>query len=265
MSQITVTKIKEYKNTKKIVMLTAYDYQMSLILNEMKVDIILVGDSLGMVALGYQDTLPVTMEEMIHHTKAVSRASNYSLVVGDMPFLSYQTDIRDAIYNAGRFIKEAGATAVKMEGGRDIIDKVKAIIEAGIPVMGHIGLTPQYYCQMGGYKVQGKNDQSAKKILKDAKLLEEAGVFSLVLECIPAQLALEVTKSVNIPTIGCGAGKYCDGQVLVINDLLGISDKKMPKFVRKYANLNLTVKEAVKKFIEDVKTDSFPSEDESYQ
>lgn len=265
MSQITTTKIKEYKNTKKIVMLTAYDYQMSLILNEMKVDIILVGDSLGMIALGYQDTLPVTMEEMIHHAKAVSRASNYSLVVGDMPFLSYQTDTRDAIYNAGRFIKEAGATAVKMEGGKDIIDKVKAIIEAGIPVMGHIGLTPQYCCQMGGYKVQGKNDQSAKKILKDAKLLEEAGVFSLVLECIPAQLALEITKSVNIPTIGCGAGKYCDGQVLVINDLLGISDKKMPKFVRKYANLNLTTKEAVKKFAEDVKTDSFPNEDESYQ
>lgn len=265
MTQITTTKIKEYKNTKKIVMLTAYDYQMSLILNEMKVDIILVGDSLGMIVLGYQDTLPVTMEEMIHHTKAVSKASNYSLVVGDMPFLSYQADTRDAIYNAGRFIKEAGATAVKMEGGEDIIDKVKAIVTSGIPVMGHIGLTPQYCCQMGGYKVQGKNYQSTKKILKDAKLLEEAGVFSLVLECIPAQLALEVTKLVNIPTIGIGAGKHCDGQVLVINDLLGISDKKMPKFVKKYSNLNLIIKEAVKKFAEEIETNSFPSEFESYQ
>ncbi|MDI6785427.1 MAG: 3-methyl-2-oxobutanoate hydroxymethyltransferase [bacterium] len=265
MAIITVTKIREKKNIKKITMLTAYDYQISVILNEMKVDIILIGDSLGMVALGYKNTLPVTMEEMIHHTKAVARAVNYSLVIGDMPFLSYQVDTKEAIFNAGRFIKEAGATAVKLEGGEEVIDKVRAIVNAGIPVMGHIGLTPQYCCQMGGYKVQGRNDQEAKKILKDAQLLEKAGVFSLVLECIPSLLAMEITKLVSIPTIGIGAGKHCDGQVLVTNDLLGISNKKMPKFVRKYANLDKITKKAIKRFIRDVEMNSFPSEEESYQ
>ncbi|MBU0599421.1 3-methyl-2-oxobutanoate hydroxymethyltransferase [bacterium] len=264
MSIITTTKIREYKQTKKITMLTAYDYQVSVILNELKVDIILVGDSLGMVVLGYQDTLPVTMEEMIHHAKAVTKAANYSLVAIDMPFLSYQVDVKDAIYNAGRLIKEGRAGAVKMEGGKEIIDKVKAVVSSGIPVMGHLGLTPQHCCQIGGYKVQGKDSQSAKKIIEDDKLLEEAGVFSLVLECIPSSLSLEITNLVNIPTIGIGAGKHCDGQVLVINDLLGISDKKMPKFVRPYVNLNQIIKDAVRSFIKDVETSLFPSEEESY-
>jgi 3-methyl-2-oxobutanoate hydroxymethyltransferase len=237
---------------------------MAKILNQMKVDIILVGDSLSMVVLGEKDTLSTTIDQMIHHAKAVSKASDYSLVVADMPFLSYQLDVKEAIYNAGRFIKEAKVSAVKMEGGEEIADKIKEVVKAGIPVMGHIGLKPQYYKQLGGYKIQGRDRKDAEKILKEAQILEEAGVFSLVIEAVPSSLAKEITESVNIPTIGIGAGKHCDGQVLVINDLLGISDNKMPKFVKKYADLNNIIKEAVGKFIEDVNKGLFPSEKESY-
>jgi 3-methyl-2-oxobutanoate hydroxymethyltransferase len=265
-SRKTILDIKKMKKQgEKIAMLTAYDFGMASILDNSDVDILLIGDSLGMVILGYDSTLPVTMEDMIRHTQAVVRGSSKALVVADMPFLSYQVSQETAIANAGRFLKEANAQAVKLEGGREYADVVHKMTYAGIPVMGHLGLTPQSVHQMGGYKVQGKNDEAAEIIMQDAKILEEAGAFSLVLECVPEKLAADITAVLSIPTIGIGAGVHCDGQVLVVNDMLGIYDKITPKFVKKYANLNLEIKKAVKSYVQDVKTSAFPDEEHSFK
>lgn len=262
----TILDIKKMKiQGEKIAVLTAYDYGMASILDESDIDILLVGDSLGMVVLGYDTTLPVTMEDMLHHTKAVSRGAQNALIVADMPFLSYQISPESALANAGRFLQEANAQAVKLEGGREYAEIVKKITSAGIPVMAHLGLTPQSIHQIGGYKVQGKKEDAARKIIEDAKILEEAGAFSLVLECIPEGLASEITHSLAIPTIGIGAGVNCDGQVLVINDMLGIYDKFTPKHVKKYANLNLEIKKAVKTYIAEVKHGSFPDIEHSFK
>ena len=265
-SRKTTLDIKKMKALgEKITMLTAYDYAFSSILDECNIDIILVGDSLGMVVLGYDTTLPVTMEDMLHHTKAVSRAAQNALIVADMPFLSYQISPATALANAGRFLQEANAQAVKLEGGREYAETVQKIVSAGIPVMAHLGLTPQSIHQIGGYKVQGKKEDAARKIVEDAKILEEAGAFSLVLECIPEGLASEITYSLTIPTIGIGAGVNCDGQVLVINDMLGIYDRFTPKHVKKYANLNLETKKAVKTYIAEVKHGAFPDSEHSFK
>jgi len=265
MSKVTTAVIRDMKRKgEKIAMLTAYDYPTALIVDEAGVDIILVGDSLGMVILGYDSTLPVTMDEMIHHTKAVSRAVKRAMVVGDMPFMSYQVSAEDALYNAARFLQEAGAQGVKMEGGREVAEITRRITSAGIPVMAHLGLTPQSVHQFGGYKVQGKEDASAKRIIEDAKLLEEAGAFSLVLECVPATLAKAVTESLTIPTIGIGAGVDCDGQVLVLHDMLGMFEKFIPKFVKTYAKLNVQMKESIQQYIDDVKRSIFPEKKHSF-
>ena len=262
----TTTDIKKMKTMgEKITVLTAYDYEISAILDECNIDMILVGDSLGMVVLGYDTTLPVTMEDMLHHTKAVSRAARKALIVADMPFLSYQISAEVALTNAGRFLKEADAQAVKLEGGKQCAEIVQKITAAGIPVMAHLGLTPQSIHQMGGYKVQGKKEDSAQIIIEDAKILEEAGAFSLVLECIPEILAQEISESLSIPTIGIGAGVHCDGQVLVVNDMLGMFEKFTPKHVKKYANLNFEIKNAVKKYITEVKEGSFPDAEHSFK
>ena len=265
-SRKTTLDIKKMKALgEKITMLTAYDYAISSILDECNIDMILVGDSLGMVVLGYDTTLPVTMEDMLHHTKAVSRAAQNALIVADMPFLSYQISPASALANAGRFLQEANAQAVKLEGGREYAETVQKIVSAGIPVMAHLGLTPQSIHQIGGYKVQGKKEDAARKIVEDAKILEEAGAFSLVLECIPEGLASEITHSLAIPTIGIGAGVNCDGQVLVINDMLGIYERFTPKHVKKYANLNLEIKKAVKTYIAEVKHGTFPDSEHSFK
>jgi 3-methyl-2-oxobutanoate hydroxymethyltransferase len=262
----TTADIRKMKAQKeKITMLTAYDYGMSSILDECDVDIILVGDSLGMVVLGYDTTLPVTMEDMLHHTKAVTRAAHNALIIADMPFLSYQVSPQAALANAGRFLQEADAQAVKLEGGREYAETVQKIVLAGIPVMAHLGLTPQSIHQLGGYKVQGKKEDSARKIIEDAKILEEAGSFSIVLECIPEKLASEITQTLSIPTIGIGAGVNCDGQVLVINDMLGMYDRLTPKHVKKYANLNSDIKKGVNTYITEVKNGSFPGSEHSFK
>jgi 3-methyl-2-oxobutanoate hydroxymethyltransferase len=265
MSKVTTAIIRNMKKKgEKIAMLTAYDYPTALIVDEAGVDIILVGDSLGMVVLGYDSTLPVTMDEMIHHTKAVSRAVKRAMVIGDMPFMSYQVSEEDALYNAARFLQEAGAQGVKLEGGREVAEITRRITSAGIPVMGHLGLTPQSVHQFGGYKVQGKEDASAKKIMEDAKILEEAGAFSLVLECVPATLAKDVSESLVIPTIGIGGGVHCDGQVLVLHDMLGMFEKFIPKFVKTYAKLNVQMKESVQQYIDEVKRSVFPEKKHSF-
>lgn len=234
MKPVTVNTIREMKQKgESITMITAYDVAMARNVNEAEIDMILVGDSLGNVVLGYNSTIPVTMDDMIHHTKAVMRGNNTALVIGDMPFMSYQADIKDAIYNAGRFLKETGCTAVKLEGGSEVAPLVKRLVEAGIPVCAHIGLTPQSVNQLGGYKVQGKEVAAAQKLVDDAKALEEAGAFACVLECVPAALAAKITKELHtMATIGIGAGNECDGQVLVCNDLLGVSTGFTPKFVK---------------------------------
>lgn len=263
--KITVPDIISRKhNGKKITMLTAYDYPFARLIDEAGIDIILVGDSLGTVIQGHPTTLPVTMDEMIYHTKIVSRGVGNALVVGDMPFMSYQASVSDAVYNAGRFLKEGRAAAVKVEGGIAALDKIKAMIASGIPVMGHVGLLPQSVHQMGGYKVQGREDVSAEKILSDAIMLQDAGVFAIVLEGIPAGLASKITSTISIPTIGIGAGVHCDGQVLVIHDLLGITVQPVPKFVRQYSALRADIVGAVKQFKEDVEAGKFPSDSESY-
>jgi len=266
MSKITTTTLQQMKKSnKKITMLTAYDYSISKILDNAGVDILLIGDSLSMVMLGNENTLPVTMDEMVIFTKAVAKGTTNALLVADMPFLSYKVDLKDAVYNAGRLIKEGGAQAVKVEGGEHIAKTILAMIHADIPVMGHIGLTPQAIHQMGGYKIQGKKSQSAEKLIEDAKLLEEIGVFALVLECIPHELAKEITQTIDIPTIGIGAGPYCDGQVLVIHDILGLYEEVRPKFVRKYADLKAIITEAVNKYVNDVRDGKFPTLKESYE
>jgi 3-methyl-2-oxobutanoate hydroxymethyltransferase len=256
---------KKKAEGKKITMLTAYDYPTAQIVDQAGIDMILVGDSLGNVVQGVANTLPVTMDEMIYHTKMVSRATQSSMVVGDMPFLSYQTDKAEAVRNAGRFLKEAGAEAVKLEGGSQMADTIRSIVDAGIPVVAHIGLTPQYVHMLGGFKVQGKNEAAREKILADARAVQDAGAFSVVLEAMPTSLAKEIHLLIHIPTIGIGAGPDCDGQVLVIHDLLGLFDRFTPKFVKKYANLKEQALKAVKEYKQDVEAGSFPSEEHSFK
>lgn len=253
------------KSGDKITMLTAYDVNFARMIDAAGIDMVLVGDSVGMVILGYESTVPVTMEEMLHHCKAVRRGVSSALLVGDMPFLSYQVDIASAIGNAGRLLKEAGCDAVKLEGGSDVCPQVKAIVRAGIPVVGHIGLTPQTAGQLGGYKVQGKDLESAERLLKDAKALEEAGVFSIVLECLPDVVAAVITEKIGVPTIGIGAGTVCDGQVLVTHDLLGLFDKFVPKFVKQYNKLSPLVMDSLVTFAREVKDGSFPDEAHSFK
>ncbi|MEW6103323.1 MAG: 3-methyl-2-oxobutanoate hydroxymethyltransferase [bacterium] len=256
----TIPEIQRMKNEKRrITALTCYDFQMAKILDEAGIDIVLVGDSLGMVVLGYENTLPVTMDEMLHHTKAVKRGIENALLVGDMPFMSYKVDIKDSVYNAGRMTKEGGASAVKLEGGIEIIPTIKAMLDADIPVMGHIGLRPQAIHKMGGYKVQ--RDEA---LIEEAFELERAGIFSLVLECIPGSLAKKITESLKIPTIGIGSGIHCDGQILVLNDMIGLTERS-PKFVRKYLNMKDEISRAIKRFIEDVLKGDFPRKEESYE
>jgi 3-methyl-2-oxobutanoate hydroxymethyltransferase len=248
-----------------ITMLTAYDYPTALIMDQAGVDSILVGDSLGMVVLGYENTLPVTMEDMLHHCRAVSRGAHYALLIGDMPFMSYQVSIEQAVRNAGRFLQEAGMDAVKLEGGRERLEAVKAIVAAGIPVMGHLGLTPQSVHQLGGFRPQGRTAGAAHRLLEDALLLQEAGCFSLVLESIPARLAELVSKRLHIPTIGIGAGPGCDGQVLVTHDLLGLFDRFTPKFVKQYADLHHAMEQAFAAYISDVEARDFPTHEHSVE
>ena len=263
--KFTTTSFLENKTSgEKITVLTAYDYQMAKLLDQAGTDCILVGDSLGMVVLGYDNTLEVTMEDMIHHTKAVSRATKRAFVVADMPFMSYQVSVEDAIKNAGRLVKEGKATGVKLEGGFEIIEKIKAITEAKIPVMGHIGLTPQSVNLFGGFKVQGKSEEKAKEIINDALLLEKAGVFSIVLEGIPEKLAKLITSKLKIPTIGIGAGNDCDGQVLVVNDMLGLSDGFVPKFVKQYKKLHEDISSGASEYIKEVKSGEFPKKEHTF-
>ena len=265
MARITTAAIREKKlNREKISMLTAYDYSMAAMVDEAGIDMILVGDSLGMVYLGYENTLAVTMDDMIHHTKAVVRGSKQAMVVGDMPFLSYHVSVKEAVRNAGRFVQEAGAQAIKLEGGEERLPVVRAILDAQIPVMGHIGLTPQSVNQFGGFKVQGKDLETAQKLIRDAKLLEEAGVFAIVLEGVPTKLAERITAEVNVPTIGIGAGHHCDGQVLVINDMLGMFKGHIPKFVKKFANLEPLIIEALKDYKKEVEEGTFPGQEHGF-
>ena len=252
------------KQGKKISMLTAYDYPLALLEDRAGIDIILVGDSVAMTVLGYENTLPVTMDEMIHHTKAVVRGAKHPLIIGDMPFMSYNTSEREAIINAGRFMKEGGADAVKLEGGASVKEIVRSIVRAGIPVMGHIGLTPQTISMLGGFKVQGKDAQAAQKIIDDALSLEDAGAFSVLLEAVPAPIAKMVTERLRVPTIGIGAGIHCDGQVLVVHDLLGLFDRFTPKFAKKYVNLSELILKALESYREDVLKGEFPTDQHSF-
>ncbi len=266
MEKITIPDIlKKKKNNEKIAALTAYDFLMAEMLDEAGIDIVLIGDSVGMVISGYSTTLPVTMDQMIYHAKIVSNAVKRALVVVDMPFLSYQTSIEKGIENAGRFLKETESQAVKLEGGEAVVDLVRKMVNYGIPVMGHIGLVPQSIHRFGSYKLQGKDPKIARQLRRDAKLLEEAGVFSMVLEKIPATLAKEISESISIPTIGIGAGPFCDGQILVSHDLLGIYDKFQPRFVRRYANLAKDMRKAFRNYLKDVRSGNFPSEDEYFK
>jgi 3-methyl-2-oxobutanoate hydroxymethyltransferase len=265
MPRITTTDIRNKKAKKeKITMLTAYDYSMAAMVDEAGIDMILVGDSLGNVMLGYENTLPVTMEDMVHHTKAVSRASKNAMVVADMPFLSYHISREEAVRNAGRLIQEGGAQSVKLEGGIERVDTVKAILDAQIPVVGHIGLTPQSVIQLGGFKVQGKDVETANRLIKDAKAIEEAGAFCIVMECVPTPLAKKISEEISVPTIGIGGGPYCDGQVLVINDMLGMFKGHIPKFVKKFANLEPIIMEALKAYKEEVEAGTFPAEEHGF-
>jgi 3-methyl-2-oxobutanoate hydroxymethyltransferase len=255
----TLTFRQKKERGEPITMLTAYDYPTAMAVDKAGIDSILVGDSLAMVVLGYENTLPVTMEEMLHHARAVARGAKSSMLIGDMPFMSYQVSVEEAVRNAGRFLQQGGMDAVKLEGGRERADAVRAIVGAGIPVMGHLGLTPQSVHQLGGFRAQGKNASAAKRLLEDAQILEEAGAFSLVLESVPARLAEFISKKISIPTIGIGAGLGCDGQVLVTHDLLGLFDRFTPKFVKKYANLHETMNKAFAEYIDDVETKRFPA------
>lgn len=265
MKNTVLTLQKQKKEGNKITMLTAYDYSTAKLVNDAGIEMILVGDSLGMTMLGYEDTLPVTMEDMIHHTRAVTRATSETFVVADMPFMSYQTSVYDAVYNAGRLIKEGGAQAVKLEGGAAVCEQIKAIVDASIPVCAHIGMTPQSVNTMGGFKVQGKNIDVAKKIVEDAKKVEEAGAFMVVLECVPAKLAAYVTEQLSIPTIGIGAGAGCDGQVLVYQDMLNMFGGHQAKFVKHFAQIGEAMKEGFKAYAEEVKAGSFPAKEHTYK
>lgn len=259
--------VRDFRQKKKaglpITMLTAYDYPTALAVDRAGIDAILVGDSLGMVVLGYPNTLPVTMEDMLHHCRAVSRGAGYAMLIGDMPFMSYQVSAGQAVANAGRFLQEAGMDAVKLEGGRDRAEAVRQIVSAGIPVMGHLGLTPQSVNVFGGFRPQARTSSAAKRLIDDAFALEEAGIFSLVLESVPARLAERISQKLSIPTIGIGAGLGCDGQVLVTHDLLGLFDRFTPKFVKQYASLHSIMGDAFNAFKDDVENRRFPTEDHS--
>ena len=263
--RITINQIKDMKQKgEKIAMLTAYDYSTAKIIDEVGIPLILVGDSLGMVVLGYESTIPVTMEEMLHHTKAVVRGTKQAMVIGDMPFMTYHISVDDALKNAARFIQEAGAQAIKLEGGITVAEKVRRIVECGIPVMGHIGLTPQSIHQFGGFKVQGRSPEAAVKMLKDAQALEEAGAFAIVLETVPTPLATLITQKISIPTIGIGAGIGCDGQVQVINDILGSFADFVPKHAKQYAKLTDIMSSAITEYYNEVKVGTFPTDKQSF-
>lgn len=263
--RVTISQIKEMKlKGDKIAMLTAYDYSTAKIIDEVGISLILVGDSLGMVVLGYETTIPVTMAEMLHHTRAVVRGVKQAMVIGDMPFMSYHITTQDAIRNAARFIQEGGAQAVKLEGGLPVAEKVRSIVSCGIPVMGHIGLTPQSIHQLGGFKVQGKTRDAGKSLIKDAEALEDAGAFAIVLETVPAQLAKIISQKVAIPTIGIGSGAGCDGQVQIINDILGSFTDFVPKHAKQYAKLADIMSNAITQYYNEVKTGSFPTDKQSF-
>ena len=262
--RVSINQVKEMKaKNEKIVMLTAYDYSTAKLVDESGIPLILVGDSLGMVMLGYESTIPVTMDEMIHHTKAVVRGTKQAMIIGDMPFMTYHTSTADALRNAARFIQEGGAQAIKLEGGVAVAETVKRIVECGIPVMGHIGLTPQSVHQLGGHRVQGKTPEAAERLLKDAQALEQAGAFAVVLELVPAPLSKLVTQKLGIPTIGIGAGPDCDGQVQVISDLLGLFSDFVPKHAKQYAKLAGSIKTALADYIAEVKAGKFPTAEHS--
>ena len=263
-SKWTAARIKSQKGQAKIVCLTAYDYSTARLMDEAGIHVILVGDSLGMTVLGYKTTLPVTMAEMIHHVGAVARGVSAAMIVADMPFMSYQVSVEQAISNAGRFIKSAGADGVKIEGGSIRAPLIRTLVENGIPVMGHIGLTPQSIRAVGGYKVQGRKPGEAQRLIDDAGALAAAGVFSIVLECLPRELGGEITRSVDVPTIGIGAGPDCDGQVLVSHDLLGVSTEVAPKFVKRYAQVGSAMKEAFDAYRKDVESGAFPASEHCY-
>jgi 3-methyl-2-oxobutanoate hydroxymethyltransferase len=256
--------LKMKNNNEKIAMLTAYDYPSAKQAEEAQVDLILVGDSLGMVVLGYESTIPVTIDDMVHHAKAVKRGAKNTFIVVDMPFLSYHTSIRDTLINAGRIIQETSGQAVKLEGADEVLDHIKALTRAGIPVMAHLGLTPQSVNVLGGYKVQGKEANTALKLIEDAKKCEDAGAFAIVLECVPKQLAQEITKSITIPTIGIGAGSKVDGQVLVYHDIIGYGVDRVPKFVKQYENIHARMVEGIQSYVAEVKDLSFPEEQHSF-
>lgn len=265
-ARVTTVTLREMKDRgEKISMLTAYDYPIARLLDEAGIEVILVGDSLAMVGLGYETTLPVTMEEMLHHVRAVSRGVKRALLVADMPFGSFQASVEEGVRNAGRFLKEAGAQAVKLEGGREVADLTRRLTSVGIPVMGHLGLTPQMVHQFGGFKVQGRTAAAAERLREDALLLEEAGIFALVLEGIPWQVAEVITRELRIPTIGIGAGSSCDGQVLVTNDLLGLFDDFAPKFVKRYANLKETIAAAFTRYRQEVTAGEFPGPEHAFR
>ena len=261
----TINQIKDMKRKgEKITMLTAYDYSTAKIVDEVGIPLILVGDSLGMVVLGYESTIPVTIEECLHHTKAVVRGTKKALVVGDMPFMTYHTSVEEALKNAARFIQEAGAQAIKLEGGVTVAEKVRRIVECGIPVMGHIGLTPQSILQFGGYKIQGRTPEAAVKMLKDAQALEEAGVFGIVLETVPTPLATLITQKISVPTIGIGAGIGCDGQIQIINDILGSYTDFVPKHTKQYTKLADIMSSAITEYYNEVKAGTFPTDKQSF-
>ena len=265
MKKVTIADLMAKKAAhQKITMMTAYDYPTGRLVDEAGMDTVLVGDSLGMVVLGYDSTVPVTMEEMLHHCKAVSRGVKGAFVIGDMPFMSYQINLERAVENAGRFIKEAGCDAVKLEGGDEMADVVRTMVKAGIPVCAHIGLTPQTATLLSGFKLQGKDAAGAKKLLQSARRLEEAGAFMIVLECIPDLLAQKITESLHIPTIGIGAGPDCDGQVLVYHDLVGLFERFTPKFVKQYINLGPQIKDALVRFKTDVESGAFPGPEHTF-
>ena len=265
MKNTAVTFKQAKEKGEKLTMLTAYDYSTAKLVDSAGINSILVGDSLGMVMLGYDDTLSVTMEDMIHHTKAVSRGAKNALVIADMPFMSYQTSVYDAVVNAGRLIKEGGAQAVKLEGGADVCEQIEAIVKCQIPVCAHLGLTPQSINALGGYKVQGKTENDAQKRIDDAKAVQAAGASMLVLECVPAKLAKKITEMLDIPTIGIGAGNECDGQVLVFQDMLGMFTDYVPKFVKQFANVGEVMKQAFRDYMDDIQTGAFPAEEHSYK
>ena len=262
--RLTAPGIRETKGQRKLAMVAAYDYPSARLLDQSGMDMLLVGDSLAMTVLGHEDTLSVGMEEMLHHTRAVARAAERSLVIGDMPFLSYQTSREQAVHNAGRFLKEGRAQAIKLEGGTPVLPQIEAIVAAGIPVQGHLGLTPQSMAQLGGFKVQAKSAEAAGKLIEEARALTEAGCFSIVLEAVPAEIAERVASEVSVPVIGIGAGAGCDGQVLVFHDLVGLFQGQPPKFAKKYADLAETIREAAARFKTEVQEGSFPAAEHSF-